>query len=812
VTGAVIEALSPDEFWAALNRGDSGFVEGRTVKGPVICRGQRIAVPVQALYVTFEGEVDFSESRFAASVDFTGCTFAKTLSFHSSVVEGSLILSWASVRNVPSATGQHMDELPALDLSGARIEGDVELQQSKIAGEIRATASRVGGSLRMLGTEIDGLLDLHDCDVAHDCAIGSILSSDTSAPGYFSSGIDAHDSRIGGTMWLLGPQIAGDVQLWGCDIKSSLLAIPLVEGDRLLPTAIAGSLNLVASKIAGHVELRGASVGGEVNLSSSEIGPVRIAPPLDYPVAMTQPTTIGGLSMFAATVHGDVSLRLVRVTGAVTIEGVRGISIGGSTINGSIWFWDAMRSPSDAQVHGQEIRREDNGAAIVGDIRIRSSIVNGDLDLTNAWVSGTIRLDESKVTRDTLCLSAATLLQEVELSPAFGERLKAGQASVCARASGIDMTKFRCEGDVDLSGLQVGMMAAARAGAGTDAVAVGESGWIKARGLTVGGTVRLQASYLGVESNAAVASFADFSDLRASTFVVSARTFPNATVEETASRGLMLAAAKISTLDIIPIVVPADSGHGGKRKALIERFPVPVDLRDIEVSVWSFGESRLARAERFKRLLAGDSRFRRSTFIAVEQSLRNQGHEADAVTIYRAMMVRARQEQWRDAARSEWPIARRIGLAITGLLFHRPYRHLMGFGSAPLRLLIIIGALWGAMLPAYRHADNFESSQQREGSARQSPPRWTASTAFFSSLQYHVPIIGARAQSNWQLKESGRMRWSSKRDGGPTPAGHEARFLPFFTPAEWGVFVTFLNWALWPLVLTFTARKLLRTP
>jgi hypothetical protein len=310
-------------------------------------------------------------------------------------------------------------------------------------------------------------------------------------------------------------------------------------------------------------------------------------------------------------------------------------------------------------------------------------------------------------------------------------------------------------------------------------------------------------------------------------------------------------------------------------------FPSPIDIGDIEVGVWTLGEEERPRAARFARLLGNDPWFRRASYRMIETGLRNRGHERDADEIYRAMNVSAEMERRQEACRRlrEWRMSQLAVVALAVALFlavvavalantlaaipaaapwlarlpplvqwsgavadqlrgwlglawivpllavavlfsrfrYYAYRFLLGFGTRPLVVLIVIFGLWLVMLPAYFQRENFGPSlaalaTTADPPADSEPPTaedWTRLTAVFVSFNYHVPMLNLMVREQWGLKDSGGLLWRLPLLGGRVwtmPAAALGRI----TPEDWGALMIALNWILWPLVLTFLIRKAVR--
>ena len=372
-----------------------------------------------------------------------------------------------------------------------------------------------------------------------------------------------------------------------------------------------------------------------------------------------------------------------------------------------------------------------------------------------------------------------------------------------------------------------------------------------------------------------VPGFADLSNLQAGRLRVSAHSFdkPEAQEDQLKKIGLRLAGARLGELEVFD-VLPGEHTVSGRRVSVgagdEDFFPVPIDLGEIEVGVWSIGNPSRPRAERYRKLLKNDRRLRRSTYRTVELYLRNGGHEEDADAVYRAMKQRAEHERRTDARKRSLP--RRYAVTAASLLilgallslFLRPsilavlpsgladwvtsyfttlgvasalplmligllnpliryviYKNLLRFGTSPMRVLGIILILWLAMHPAYVQPQNFEPSLASLARSQNPPaesampgepgnPPWSIATAMFASLNTHVPMLNLMVRADWELKDSGTLLWRVRNDALGIEWTMPRWVFGTIAPEDWGVLMIIINWILWPLVLTFLIRKAVR--
>ena len=814
----MLPPLLGEDFVSLLCAGKTDALQERRVIGAVVFRGGTVHTQVRALYVYFEGEVDFSDTRFEAGVDLSGCTFASTLSLKNAHISGDLRLDDINVRHLPPLLGRTLPDADTCTLSGIHVAGSVTINRSLVAGPLSAKGMTVEGSVEILGSEIDGETTLSSSRINGDLALGcwnrwlpqEEQSSQLWQTGFFNADVNASDLRVRGKVEIVAAQISGSLHLWGGVFESSIFVRPLValtkDADgfkrRLVAcTAISGGVSLAASRVEGHVELTSVTIVGPLRLVSTICAALSLRP-LDATTLFGPPCQVGELVIANAHVRGRVDLLML-----VALRHERGQTAGvfihNSMIGGDLRMWRAdAYSPDGAEDVALERDELGLGAVIWGDLQLDGTDIKGECDLTNAWVSGSVRLNGTKVGGNLCFRSRRSLMTNALTPPALLARLKnGGDRFLRARASSIDLSMAQCANEIDLSGLvltadESGVESAAR-------------GSIVARSVKAG-AIRLYAGdddfASDTQSAAMVPGFADFSGVQTSHFVVSTFSFDAAEPREVdvPRIGLRLAAGNVGELEMRPFPRQTSGRKVGRR--VRHGFPVPLDLRDLNVAVWSIGGR--ADPDRFRDVLEGDPVFRRDTYTRVEHSLRNGGHEAAATEIYKEMCRRERSQYRRDAWK--WPegLWRLPLLGLGEVAVHFPYSKLMGFGTAPLRLLVVIGLIWALALRGYYQPANFEESlESRQVSGRPAgtmpdSSEWRGLTPFFASVRYHIPVVGLSVHDEWQLAGSGQMcLW-------PAQAGC-ARFLPL-APEDFGMVVSLLNWTLWPFVLTFTLRRLLR--
>ncbi len=855
------EIIDADMFVAALKRGDMAEIEHKRVRGAVQFRGENVTFPMRALYTCFEGEVDFTGTKFEGGADFSGCTFSKTVAFRNVKVVGDFILDDVDVLDMPSLWGKRLLDAVSLNLNGLQVEGNFVLDRTTVHGSVLAKGLQVDRNASIRGCEINSsdpkninAITLDNARVGGDFNFGcwaqyeSFYGKDGAYRESLVRGtVSASNIRVKGTVNIVGLQVLGDLSCWGSVFESTVFIAPFMKHadggfSVVAHTVVSGALSFAAAKISGHLEIESTRVDGLLNLLSLESGTIVLGI-FEYPTpAETGPCILGGLVLINARIHGDVRMPLLVVTGADHTKGSPGIFINGADIEGDILFWrSTLQYKNSAGGSNHSIDFLSEGAYVGGHLEICQSNIRGECDFVNVTVAGAIRLNDSRIAGDIAFRSRTTLLAAYKTPKLVRDRLPDSDTKLRrATAANLDLTMVRCDNDIDLTGLDIisERPDAEYANELLDGVKVG---CVVARGLQAQGEVELFAinDEFNITDSVNIPGAADFRYLKAFRFVISHNSFDAETFKECDIDriGLRLTSAVLGELRIEARMKERKWWQCliGRRT---ERFPRPLHLQDLSVRAWDI--RNYEQTDKFQTLLSCDPMFRRDTYVRSEQSVRNAGHENEANAIYRAAQWRARGQVWGDARRSKWWFFRLPLECLREFFLHLPFAFLLGYGTTPLRLLLIIGVVWGMMMPFYGTRENFEPSlAYREVRAAEKlaplkiPPAviWQDTTPFFISLRYHIPIIGLVARDEWELaEETGlhlfcktppHLRGSSnlqdvdekpKRDA---PLESEASkpdcwFSSSLTPKDVGIIISLLNWALWPLVLTFSIRKMLR--
>lgn len=372
---------------------------------------------------TFRGRFNGRESRFARTLDLSGCTFEQGLSFEGARVEGELILDGATIK---ARTGEQSSadlsqvsigrnfiaktitvEGPSLSLQGATVAGDAVVRGAHIAGKLTLEAAHIGGNLQCQPwegrrTEIGGEATLRETKVAGavqftGAAIQMSLNLQDADIGgsLFCQPWERQRTEIGGQAWLSGAKVAGQAIFSGAAIKGGMLLqkadivggllCRMWEGQR---TEFGGRVSLDGANVGSHAEFSGAAVQGDLNLQNANIQGTLFCTSIEG-----QRAEIGGLAWLSrAKVAGQVVFSGAAVQGDLAIlDAEIGMSLicEGTAIQGCLNLQyadiqgDVLCGPSDGkrtEVGAAWLR----GAKVAGQVVFNGASIRGDLILQDA--------------------------------------------------------------------------------------------------------------------------------------------------------------------------------------------------------------------------------------------------------------------------------------------------------------------------------------------------------------------------------------------------------------------------------------------
>jgi len=314
----------------------------------------------------FEGGFTLRDlGEFAGEVHFKDCQFTRGIDGAGARLSGVTLIRCAVGPAEPSPTAI------AVDLSIAKLQGDLTLRNCVLQGRLFAPDLRMGGSVRICGCRIDRLTTLEDVTVFFDQIDDRAMLSgfrrrvSTAAPmlcldraaitgdlhithdrlggaatastiyGNLSTrqvSVDGNARLFGAFVWgwadFDSAQIVGELTTFapGKRMRSSHFRcggyMQLLDASlgrlRLSMSHIGGELSLYSATVRGTMDLLGLRVDGDLNLAFAKVH--------GYTTAFRRLSFQGPLYRSALTVGGDLSLSGAEI---VALEW-RGIEVGGS--------------------------------------------------------------------------------------------------------------------------------------------------------------------------------------------------------------------------------------------------------------------------------------------------------------------------------------------------------------------------------------------------------------------------------------------------------------------------------------------------
>jgi len=668
------------------------------------------------------GELDLSCARIAGDVRLVGAVIGGELVLQAARIEGNLIC-----RTIDGNVAELRD---GAWLMGARITGTADFTAAKIVGSLLLENASVGGSLHLRAS--------NDLEQDRPCTIE-----------------DA---------WLLGTEVGGSIDVSGAHIGRSLLLQNARIGQNLQATnrggfctVIEGEINLNAVRVRGTAEFRGVTVGGQMEMGSCAIDgelyvgwdfdtadPWKIVRSKIGESIRAESATIGKrVLLLGVTVGGTGSTKARRPSGSPDGSDRHCVSFSGARIHGDLLLRsdtqgaEILRTLKDSGREPEAERREclladarRERTEIGGDLRLARAEVLGDVVLGGARVAGALDLRDARLHANLCC-------QAVDLGDA-------GPATASADDAVLEAVEVH--GDADLTGLEVARdlllgysrihgcltlapaqeeaagaaepHAAGEGGAGAEPPGRGAAGSLA----SIGGDLRLDAATI---SEVVMSG----SNLRTNSAPRDDRTG----AEPAEPVRCVLERATIGRLE------------------LVKPLPGKLDLDNLRVGSWEEHNH----PHLFERLLDNSEPFRKRSYLAIENDLRNQGRDRDADKIHQRMRRRERRLKpwWRKA----------VDLVFLDLP--------IAYGTESWRLFALMLVLFVTSVlvfkdPAHVEYDLTRFSPQPPDDARWTlvtrqhpePENWNLADAALLAVRLHVPIVTfgideeVRPSGSWKVR------------------------------------------------------------
>jgi hypothetical protein len=382
-------------------------LRGARVTGRLDFMGAVLAYPLVCEYCYFDEELRFVESstktmRFTSSylpalngtrmrldgiLNFWASEIAAVLRLDQAKLSGQLCLQDATIgagTGTQAIAGNGLAVDGGVECAGLKARGAVDMEIAEVTGSLDLTGARIacpGQRALVIDRATIGRLDCRSMTIEgemsmHNSRIGaSMLLSDARLDNPSGVALSAGGLDVGGGLFLnRGFTAIGEIRLYGANLTANLT---LSGGTLSNPDGIALNLNRANLNTIhgadlmceGQVSLIGARIFSDIDLSNS-----RFTASGGQPALIADRASVDGeFNLTGARVHGELSLRTVRVGQRVLLANSQLSSTGGTTLRLS-------RAKVAADVFCDRMTS-------AGRIRAAGATIGGELSFKNARIS-----------------------------------------------------------------------------------------------------------------------------------------------------------------------------------------------------------------------------------------------------------------------------------------------------------------------------------------------------------------------------------------------------------------------------------------
>lgn len=709
----VADSLSfSDCTFQALNPEKSGLPEGAVVDMGY----SLISSELRFLRCRFTGTLNLYSFQAYQGITISGCSFTPALV--SKFLHEVSIATFRPERRGGYRLGDEdisfVNGSAAIILDKAAIRGNLVIGSAEygdeevagiIGGDIVANNLKAGGQVHIYGTLHIGTLHLEQSELQGDCLFG--FYSPMRMYRIIKGGLQMANSICQQTIYFTYMQADGVVSLYflkcaanviinglqvgvdGVQSSEDMLNFTFAEIKGMLvaknslhntsaeflkrpPLQVKGNVDLSGSNI-GHIQICSSIVEGTIEAKAGQFISIQIGIGwrLENEINMREVTSrIRRLNLENVSVAENINftgLEILRTsqsmerkteTGFSANSGCRiyGCRIGGylSFFNKEIFFLllDALKRNEQGyplrNLDMPEIQKQVK-SRVADNLEIEGTTIGGHLQLTNLEVGGVIILNDSDIGFDIRMETGFQLNKiqaEQDADAAFTD-----ENWFETRCAGLDMEKADVGGDLLLNALKIRK----------SEFPIGEyeylNGNLHASGAKVRGVVALVhetflSEYLrrGLHKSAGdspvacanVAGNIFFTGMHADHLLLLAKNFDEGGKELPAAKTAPRLKLDRACFNKLEIISPTP----------------PLDLSNVSVQDWRFGDDRIDRnpdkiasgeselqlADKYLEILHQMSPFDKSVYVNVERKLRNESKETVANAIYRGMVRRAYSE------------------------------------------------------------------------------------------------------------------------------------------------------------------------
>ena len=645
--------------------------------------------------------------------------------------------------------------------AGAKIENNVSFALSHIDNDLSIPNASIRGDLNFSGASIEGTLQLQNVSVGGTLFLGPLTWSQENVR-----------CQVGKTAWLLGIKVTGNIQLNGIRIGDDLILLNATVGQDLLAkpeagfqTEIQGVAYLDRIQIRGDalfagvilhkgLNMRGVAIAGDFALG------LGLADTPDWKVVRS--SLAKGVDAESATFSKRVMLS------GVTANSPDGatralVNFAGAQINGEFSLYSPeyiewLLKTRKAEFLGRELTEEiENDLRNIARRELTS--ISGDLRLTRVQVLGGVVLDGASI-HGELDLRDATVKAALNCRPINVDGQLKRVAAQRADFEALDMT-----GDVDLTGLDI---------TGKGEGEQKKDGDLILRDAHIRGRLELSRYHEAADSfdanqrsepEASICGDLRLDAAEISHIILSGNTFKDTDHARDPGPGwfrrnvkLMVRGGQEETKHE-PIRFALERGRIG-RLQIVKPLPGTLDLSNLRVDRWDLPENPTV----YQELLEHSYPFKRSNYLAIENTLRNEGLDKRADEVNVSMRRRDRRTTknlakiWLD---SFLDVSIKYGT--------------VSWRLACVMVLLFVLALWIFANPSHVEYSISPASQKPPPVEHPAPTTWGLRESALFAARMNVPIVSLGIDEKIQ------------------PSGFGLKLF--------AIGVTAASWVMWPLLI-----------
>jgi uncharacterized protein YjbI with pentapeptide repeats len=350
--------------------------------------------------------VQIKGARIVGDVDLENAKLIRSISILGSRIEGTINLVRARTDSLIWLDGSLMNG--RFDAYGLHSESDMFLRYDVFKSEVSLTGAKVDGGVEMTGAGFDAKLD------ASHLQIGGylLMNSDNQNKASFKD-VDLTDTKVVGQLNMLGASFEGVLNASLLKVGGNLLAASSGQDKTrfwkvfLLGAEIAGSVTFMGASFDDALEAGLLRVGGTLSMASDAQNKASFKG-----VDLTGAKVAGHIAMTGASFDGALEAAFLQVGGTLGMASkapnkasFKNVNLNGAKVAGDISMtgasFDGALNATSVQVGGDLSMQSDaDNRTSFKDVNLRSAKVTGDLSMTGASFRDSISANSLEVGRD----------------------------------------------------------------------------------------------------------------------------------------------------------------------------------------------------------------------------------------------------------------------------------------------------------------------------------------------------------------------------------------------------------------------------